>query len=85
MSVRKIDYRQAEVAIETNTGTTRADRIVVTVPLGVLQARKIKFVPDLPNDKQAAIDRMGMGVMNKIVLRFEKAFWPRAPHPRVRQ
>jgi monoamine oxidase len=80
VAVRKIDYRQAEVAIETNTGTIRADRIVVTAPLGVLQARTIKFVPELPSGKQAAIDRTGMGVMNKIVLRFEKAFWPREPH-----
>jgi len=76
VAVRKIDCTRAQVGIETNNGTLRADRLLVTVPLGVLQAKKIKFVPELPKDKQAAIERMGMGVMNKIALRFEQAFWP---------
>jgi monoamine oxidase len=75
--VRQINYTTSQVAIETDKGALRADRLLVTVPLGVLQAKTIKFVPELPKDKQAAIERMGMGVMNKIALRFDHAFWPR--------
>ena len=56
--------------------TIRADRVIVTVPLGVLQRGGIRFVPDLPAAKRAAIGRLGMGLLNKHFLRFEKAFWP---------
>jgi polyamine oxidase len=77
--VRTIDYTGPQIKVETNDGTLKADRVVVTVPVGVLQAGKIKFVPALPNDKQTAIGRMGMGVINKIALRFQNPFWPRDP------
>ena len=76
VAVHQINSTKAQVGVVTEKGTLWADRVVVTVPLGVLQARKIKFVPQLPTVKQTAIDRMGMGVMNKLVLRFEKPFWP---------
>jgi monoamine oxidase len=42
-----------------------------------LQRGTIRFAPALPNDKQAAINRLGMGVINKIALKFRKPFWPR--------
>jgi hypothetical protein len=47
------------------------DYCVCTVPLGVLQQRKIDFVPPLPPERQAAIDGIGMGLLNKIVFRFD--------------
>lgn len=51
-----------------------AGRVMVTVPLGVLQADAIAFEPLLPDWKRAAIDRLGMGVLEKVVLRFETPF-----------
>jgi polyamine oxidase len=39
----------------------RARQALVTVPLGVLKARAIRFDPPLPETKQAAIDRLGFG------------------------
>ncbi len=45
---------------------------VVTVPLGVLQARAIQFVPELPEAKQNAIDAIGFGHANKILLVFDE-------------
>ena len=48
---------------------------IVTVPLGVLKAGGIEFVPPLPHDKQAAIDKLAMGVLDKVFLVFERAFW----------
>jgi len=53
-----------------------ADKLVVTVPLGVLKAGSIQFNPPLPAAKQAAIQRLGMGTLNKCCLRFARAFWP---------
>lgn len=58
--------------------TIRADRVIVTVPLGVLQRGGIRFVPELPAAKRKAIERLGMGLLNKHFLRFEAAFWPPA-------
>ena len=53
-----------------------ADRVIVTVPLGVLKAGSIRFAPALSAGKQAAIDRLGMGLLNKHFLRFDAPFWP---------
>lgn len=55
-----------------------ADFVLVTVSLGVLKRGGLTFTPPLPAYKQAAIDRMDMGVLNKIILRFnpEDIFWP---------
>jgi len=77
VAVDAINHQGPRVRIETRSGTLQADRVVVTVPLGVLQAGRIKYVPELPSDKQAAIQRVGMGLINKIALRFETPFWPR--------
>lgn len=52
-----------------------ADRVVVTVPLGVLQSNSIEFTPPLPFTHRGAISALGMGTQDKVVLRFERAFW----------
>jgi lysine-specific histone demethylase 1 len=41
---------------------------VITVPLGVLKANKITFTPALPEWKTLCIQRMGMGMLEKVVL-----------------
>lgn len=58
--------------------TIEADYVVVTVPLGVLQKRCVTFSPNLSAEKQRAIDRLGMGVENKVYLRFNDVFWPKS-------
>ncbi|KAL2808346.1 flavin-containing amine oxidoreductase-domain containing protein [Aspergillus granulosus] len=52
-----------------------ADKVVYTGSLGTLKNRNIQFSPPLPEWKQGAIDRLGFGVMNKVILVFEQAFW----------
>ena len=54
----------------------QADRIVLSVPLGVLKEQSIQFTPSLPDWKQTAIKRIGFGLLNKVILVFEKPFWP---------
>lgn len=78
--VDEIDYSQRPVRVLTRSGTLSADRVVLTVPLGVLQANAIRFTPELPVRKQDVIDRMGMGLINKIAIRFPNAFWPTNVH-----
>jgi monoamine oxidase len=67
------------VAIEIeDMGRREYDAALVTVPLGVLKAKGIAFDPPLPADKRAAIGRIGMGVLDKLFLRFDRVFWDKA-------
>ena len=47
----------------------------MTVPLGVLKAAAISFDPPLPEAKTAAIEALGMGLLDKVYLRFDEVFW----------
>ncbi|MFN8622119.1 MAG: FAD-dependent oxidoreductase [Chloroflexota bacterium] len=47
------------------------DRVIVSVPLGVLQAGRPAFAPALPRDQRRAIARLGMGLLDKLWLRFD--------------
>ncbi|MGE5571197.1 MAG: flavin monoamine oxidase family protein [Rhodospirillales bacterium] len=60
-------------------GPFRAERVLVTVPLGVLQQNAIRFVPE-PAEALAAALRLEMGSVIRVTLRFREAFWEdRAP------
>lgn len=52
-----------------------AESCVITVPLGVLKSDDIEFIPQLPALKKDAITNIGFGIVNKVALRFDKAFW----------
>merc|ERR1712113_471484 len=56
-------------------GTLQCAACVCTVPLGVLKNNSIVFEPPLPEDKQAAIHRLGMALLNKVAIRFDSCFW----------
>lgn len=74
--VKTIDYSSDKVTVKTSDGETyTADKVIVTVPLGVLQSDSILFTPALSTAKSDAINRLGMGVMDKLWLEFEEAFW----------
>lgn len=73
--VHQVVYDTAGVRIETADTVFEADRAVITAPLGVLKAGTISFSPALPASKQAAINRLEMGLLNKIVLKFPDQFW----------
>jgi len=75
-SVSLVDARGTRIRLSTNRGIIEADRLLLTVSLGILKAGRIAFAPVLPAEKMQAIHRLGMGTMNKVVLLFEKPFWP---------
>ncbi|XP_070037368.1 polyamine oxidase 2-like isoform X2 [Nicotiana tomentosiformis] len=68
-------YNGVKVTVEDGR-TFVADAAVVAVPLGVLKSKRIKFEPRLPEWKEAAINELGVGIENKIILHFEKVLWP---------
>lgn len=53
----------------------QADHVVNTIPLGVLKHGNIDFQPPLPSWKAEAIQRLGFGVLNKVILVYKEAFW----------
>lgn len=65
----------AGVMVETDRGRFRAARLCCTLPLGVLKKGFVQFDPPLPPAKQQAIERIGMGVLNKLYLIFPHVFW----------
>lgn len=74
--VKAVSYSAASgVIVTTSQGEFTAPRVIITLPLGVLQSGAVSFSPALPSDKQTAIAKLGMGVLNKCYLRFPQAFW----------
>ncbi|HCR49775.1 MAG TPA: amine oxidase [Bacteroidetes bacterium] len=73
--VTKVDYSGSMVLVSHNGTTSKADYVLVTVPLGVLKENVIEFTPDLPQAKQTAIEKVGMNCVNKFLLTWDKAFW----------
>ena len=73
--VHNIQLSPHGVTVTSDQDEYRGGAVVVTVPLGVLQAGTIRFQPALPRPKNTAINSLGMGVMDKVVLRFDEAFW----------
>ncbi|KAF7990616.1 hypothetical protein HCN44_000421 [Aphidius gifuensis] len=59
--------------------TLLADAVLVTLPLGVLKDSikhvGVEFKPSLPMWKKLAINSLGFGNLNKVVLCFERIFW----------
>lgn len=72
----RIAHDARGVRVTTLTGEFDAPVCVLTLPLGVLKAGAVAFDPVLPAELRAAITRLGVGVINKLALRFERAFWP---------
>ncbi len=73
--VASVSYGNDMVTVTTNQGTLQCRCALITLPLGVLQAGQVRFEPPLPSNKQQAIAQLGMGVLNKCLLRFPSVFW----------
>lgn len=74
--VTRIDWTESPVRIVTSSGEYTAEKVLVTLPLGVLKAGRVEFVPQLPRLLTTAISKLGMGILNKCYLRFPTVFWP---------
>ena len=70
-AVRKIDTSGARIKLDTAKGQILADKLILTVSTGVLAARQIEFVPELPDWKLAAIDGLPLGSCTRVALMFD--------------
>ncbi len=74
--VTKIEYHEGKkVVVHTKNKRFYSNKALVTVPLGVLKSGDIEFSPRLPEGKQNAISQLGMGLLQKHWLLFDKVFW----------
>lgn len=81
--VEKIIYgcsAAPKVRLITSQGEFSGDSVIVTLPIGVLQAEVVEFSPPLPQVKREAIQRLGVGCLAKLALYFDKPFWPCEPY-----
>ena len=91
-AVRRIAASDGEpdrVVVEATTCTgealsVRARAAIVTLPVGVLQANDVRFEPELPQRTRAALERIVMGPVIKLALRFRTRFWERVHAGRYR-
>lgn len=74
--VSTIDYASDEVIVTTNNGTYKAEKVIVTVPVKMLQKGSIQFVPALPDRKQKAIDDVTVWDGCKAFIEFSEKFYP---------
>jgi monoamine oxidase len=73
--VTEIQWSEGNIKILTTTGKSiPAEKVVITVPLGVLQKKSIRFTPELPYHEQA-FESMGFGGVIKFLFEFKEAFW----------
>jgi monoamine oxidase len=96
--VDRVEWTSGRVAIKAHKNEVRengdalkfsASRVLITLPLGVLQASvnstdedgAVRFNPALPVNKREAMQKLVMGKVIRIVLRFRRRFWDEISPP----
>jgi len=75
--IAEIDHTSDKVALRSSDGRMfEADKVLITVPVKVMQNRQITFTPPLPADKMDAFDKVFMGDGIKIFVEFRERFYP---------
>jgi monoamine oxidase len=74
-TVTAVEWSAGKVNVLTANGRSwSADKLIVTIPLGVLQKNTISFLPAIPTYINAA-HNIGWGTVIKTILQFETPFW----------
>lgn len=75
--VARVDHGPGGIRARLTSGEVLEARAgIITLPLGVLRAGTVTFAPALPPTTRGAIARLGVGTLNKVVLRFRERCWP---------
>lgn len=81
--VISIDWKKRPIPVrfeQDGMNEMTADRVIVTLPLGVLQhaldAREL--LTPFPDGKAEAVRALGIGLVTKVILKFTERFWPEA-------
>lgn len=71
-----IDYSEQKISVKTKSKSYISDRVILTVPVKLLQQKAITFVPELPLKKQKAIDKIYVWDGFKAFIEFSERFYP---------
>jgi monoamine oxidase len=75
MPVRSVNWKPGRVEVATAADRAfHASSVILTLPLGVLQARSVAFQPQ-PVEILEAADRLAMGPVGRVVYEFDSSFW----------
>jgi monoamine oxidase len=82
--VTTIDYSGNNIIVETRNGNTyEADRVLVTVSIGVLKSNMITFVPEINEERKQAIESITFLPGFKMAMKFSEKFYPDAINCKV--
>jgi monoamine oxidase len=77
-TIETVHWSADGVRLRATDGRELSARAAVsTLPVGVLKSGTVRFAPELPESKGAALAALEMGPVLKVLLRFEERFWPR--------
>lgn len=75
--VTEINYSADKVIIKTENGENyEADKVLVTVSIGILKSNYINFIPVLNLEKKKAIEEITFHKGFKVALKFSEKFYP---------
>jgi monoamine oxidase len=74
--VREVNWHDRVTVTLCDGRIFSADRLVITLPLALLQKQTVTFIPALPAWKTRAIAGLGVSRIVKLILKFDAAFWP---------
>lgn len=73
--VQSIDYSGEQIKVKTSMGEYSADKVIISVPLKVLQDGDIRFTPLLPEEKTEAINGATIWAGFKAFIEFSEKFY----------
>jgi monoamine oxidase len=93
IEVQNVLWDSGSIFISTNKGQYTANRVVCTIPLGVLKNHmrpetelsglRPLFTPDLPAEKATATQSLGFGTLDKIFLVYKDPWWTEEPYASI--
>ena len=72
--VQEVEWANDHVTVISPQHRLTAKKVLITVPIGVLQSEAIRFSPATPNIINAA-KKLGFGPVVKTLLQFDEPFW----------
>jgi monoamine oxidase len=73
--VESIRWERGSVTVQSGAASWEARRAIITVPLSILQADTIRFLPAIP-EKVKTAQRLIMGKVIRITLLLREKIWP---------
>ncbi len=74
--VESIDYSGDQILVKTSNETFSANKVIVSVPVKILQKGMISFSPELPDRKMNAINEVTVWDGCKAFIAFSEKFYP---------